>query len=484
MPEEGQGVPWHLEIERSMRNAAKEGVLRLRRQQITSNNVDRPLPLAAKGRLAQPNLKPQPRTNRPEELPTKDRTPTMVLFGSSRPVIIVRGDGTPLEQRWDTQIGGDFNQKALLPPETTFAVNDEIRGECFDESRIIIGFGPVVVRTGLSHWRAEIVPQSEWKHRRAHQRDLVTKAAAGRPFPKPMFHATNPPTTVYSSQQQNELGQEWSEEYIYQPYPKCKYHWVHKERTVKNLEEELALRDDWGDSPNEFTPYRVMPRVRAPAHDPTRWVDDWAVVGLDAGLRDRVKAQLLKADAAFWEMPDNALADRTSMKLAFDGIAKVLSEARLLTQQLLQNEIPNLVWDSSIAGGWYRFASEFPEGIFPEPLGHYWVWRDEGTDWNALFRAEQARWHAELLEGGVPSSRPSLTGARPRRRDPGIQQIKRRVRQLRSEGLSDKDICGRLGDSPRPPRAAWRDCTWPVAYQRHTPAVAKWLSEACASAVS
>lgn len=40
--EEGQGIPWHLEIERSMNSALKEGVLRLRRQQITSKLSEGP----------------------------------------------------------------------------------------------------------------------------------------------------------------------------------------------------------------------------------------------------------------------------------------------------------------------------------------------------------------------------------------------------------------------------------------------------------
>jgi hypothetical protein len=56
------------------------------------------------------------------------------------------------------------------------------------------------------------------------------------------------------------------------------------------------------------------------------------------------------------------------------------------------------VWDSAIAGGWWRFASETPMCIFPEPISHYWVWRDDSKDWPGLFRSEHAEWLARLLE--------------------------------------------------------------------------------------
>jgi hypothetical protein len=76
-----------------------------------------------------------------------------------------------------------------------------------------------------------------------------------------------------------------------------------------------------------------------------------------------------------------------------------------------------------------------------------------------------------------------LMGHRKRRKrrrvDPVVQQIKTRVKKLRAERRSYEDICGRLGDSARPPRAVWKDLTWPNAYRQHTKAVTKWLSEAC-----
>jgi hypothetical protein len=68
---------------------------------------------------------------------------------------------------------------------------------------------------------------------------------------------------------------------------------------------------------------------------------------------------------------------------------------------------------------------------------------------------------------------------RKRTSDPNVQRIKYQVRKLRKEGLDYKSICDRLGAYDRPPRATWRDSSWPMAYKRHTAAVTKWLSEAC-----
>jgi hypothetical protein len=170
--------------------------------------------------------------------------------------------------------------------------------------------------------------------------------------PKFMYHLVKPPVRVYCQKEIDELGPEWSETYIHQEYPKAKYHWTGKTVTVKSLDEEVALGGGWADSPSAFDPY-IGPRpARTNQQDPTKWVDDWPVSGLSAEHRTKIKAQLLRADAAFWASPESTVADLTSMKLAFDGIAKVLFEAGILTERLLQDEIPALVWDSAMAGGW------------------------------------------------------------------------------------------------------------------------------------
>jgi hypothetical protein len=227
--------------------------------------------------------------------------------------------------------------------------------------------------------------------------------------PKFMYHRTKPRVQVFSQKEIDELGSEWSEVYIHQEYPTVRHHWTKQERLVNNADEDAALGGGWGPTA-AFAPYRGPRSAPDDQQDPVKWVDGWSVFGLSAEHGNKIKAQLLKADAAFWKSPNNNSADLASMKLAFDGVARVLFEAGTLTEKLLRNEIPALVWDSAIAGGWYRFASETPERIFPERIGHYWVWRDDTRDWRGLFRAETADWQARLLE--TPSRPPMGAVAR------------------------------------------------------------------------
>ena len=178
-------------------------------------------------------------------------------------------------------------------------------------------------------------------------------------------------------------------------YPKCKYHWT-KGVVVHNADKEAALGGGWADTPAAFEEFRGPRRARTAQHNPIKWVADWPVPGVTSDLRQRMKVELLRTDAAFWRSPDTPSAHLTTMREAFDGVAMVLFAAGILTESLLRNEIPQLVWDSAIAAGWWRCASETPQGIFPERLGHYWVWRDDSIDWQRLFHDETEVWLAGL----------------------------------------------------------------------------------------
>jgi hypothetical protein len=233
-----------------------------------------------------------------------------------------------------------------------------------------------------------------------HQQGVLSDPAAlspGREYPRWMYHATEKPKMVSSRQEEVALEPEWSRVYIHQKYPKVKYHWSGKETTVQTANEETALGGGWADTPAAFAPYRG-PRTASAEHHPERWVDEWPISGLSDEDRQRIKAQLWRADSEFWKSPDAPSADTTVMRLAFDGVASVLFSAGILTEQLLRDQIPLFVWDSAIAAGWWRLASEAPHDMFREQLGHYWVWREEGKDWQGLFRSEIGKWRAQLLE--------------------------------------------------------------------------------------
>lgn len=233
-----------------------------------------------------------------------------------------------------------------------------------------------------------------------HRQGVLSDPAAlspGREYPRWMYHATEKPKMVSSRQEEVALEPEWSRVYIHQEYPKVKYHWSGKEITIQTADEEAALGGGWANTPAAFAPYKG-PRAAGVEHHPERWVDEWPISGLSDEDRQRIKAQLWRADSEFWKSPDAPSADTTVMRLAFDGVASVLFSAGILTEQLLRDQIPLFVWDSAIAAGWWRLASEAPHDMFREQLGHYWVWREEGKDWQGLFRSETGKWRAQLLE--------------------------------------------------------------------------------------
>jgi hypothetical protein len=237
----------------------------------------------------------------------------------------------------------------------------------------------------------------------------------GREYPRDMYHATKAKVAVSSAQEEKALGPEWSRVYIHREYPKVKYHWSGKSVPVQNADEETALGGGWASSSSVFDAYKGPRRSRIEERaDPCKWLDEWSAPGLSSEQRRKIKAQLLRADGAFDRSPD---ADPEStalacMRQAFEGIALVLLDAGILTQDLLRKAIPELVWNSAIAGGWWRRAWETRQDIFPEPLGHYWVWREDSRESKELFRAETREWEARLLEAPerkTPAERASLS---------------------------------------------------------------------------
>jgi hypothetical protein len=238
-------------------------------------------------------------------------------------------------------------------------------------------------------------------------KEAVMRVFPEQDYPKSMHHATNAPGIVYSPQEQAALGQEWSEVYIHQAYPSCRYGWNNKMITVNSEEKDAVLGIGRVKTPAAFQPYLgSRPRKRSD-QDETKWVDACAIHGLSLDHRKKIKAKLMRVDAEFWRSPDANGADLNAMRRAFNGIAEVLSMAGLLTEGLVQQQIQELVWDSAIAGGWYRYAGEKQDNIFPERQGNYWVWRDEGFDWEGLFHSETKAWLAWLLENAVqPNSNP------------------------------------------------------------------------------
>jgi hypothetical protein len=158
-----------------------------------------------------------------------------------------------------------------------------------------------------------------------------------------------------------------------QEFPKCRHHYSGKNVTVNNAAEEAALGGGWADSPVVFNRYKGPRSDTAEQYDPCKWVDEWPIVGLSDSYRMKIRGQLLRVHASFWRSPDAPNAAIEAMKSAVNSIAKTLLDAGVLNQVHLKDNIPLLVWDSAIAGGWWRLGSDTPHEMFPEHLGHYWV---------------------------------------------------------------------------------------------------------------
>ena len=313
---------------------------------------------------------------------------------------VIREAGTNEELRREMNVGGDFRSQPLFDAQDKIQPGDEVHSDLFDEPRVIMRVEPVLGQTDLLYWIAEIIPRSEWRRRYKTAPPYVPGRA---PYPRTMYHSTKPPVQVNNSKAEAALGPSWSAVYLPRYYPKCKYHWNGKTVTVKDVGEEIALGGGWADTPADFEPYKSPRRTRPDRSDPIKWVEEWSVAGISPSDRIRIKAQLKKAHGTFWKSPNATSALSDAMHEAFNGIAKVLFEAGILTDQLLAVDLPTLIWDSAISGGWWHLASDRPQTIFPERLGHYWVWFDEGSDWHGLFRSEIATWEGTLLEASVES---------------------------------------------------------------------------------
>lgn len=128
-----------------------------------------------------------------------------------------------------------------------------------------------------------------------------------------------------------------------------------------------------------------------PDNDPTKWVDTWPLPTLSAIDRTKIKAVLLKAHAAFHRADfQDPYKFIQPMQQAFDGIASILFDARLLTVEFMKNELRLLIVESAAAGGWLYFATNEPlTEIFPGYLGHPSVWEHiNETNLRLIFSAE------------------------------------------------------------------------------------------------
>ena len=84
------------------------------------------------------------------------------VCGSYSIVKIVRDAGTPTEQSWQAKMGGDRARNAFFHLDDRVKTGDAIHFDLFDEPRVLARVDPEMTMSGPSHWKAEMIPRSEW----------------------------------------------------------------------------------------------------------------------------------------------------------------------------------------------------------------------------------------------------------------------------------------------------------------------------------
>ena len=178
----------------------------------------------------------------------------------------------------------------------------------------------------------------------------------------------------------------------YQPFPKWKYHRTGRSVVVDNADAEAALGEGWGDSPGG-------PSGLPPSSDPLRWFDSWDLQDLSAEAALRIKAGLLsiQADIAASSREDGCRIRRESLQKAFDLFAGEHLAVGLLTESVMEESIPQYVYDAAVAGGWQTGTPERNSGCTLR-FGHYWVPDQVPKMLRELFDASVWRWRAKLLQ--------------------------------------------------------------------------------------
>jgi hypothetical protein len=183
----------------------------------------------------------------------------------------------------------------------------------------------------------------------------------------------------------------------YQEYPKLKYHRTGKTASVNDRETELALGEGWGDSP--YGPFGLQ------EGNPLRWLDEWGLESLVPAARDSIREALTDAHASIIESgaDHESQVRRASMKKIFDVVAREHLDAGLLTESMLTDTIPQVVYDAAVSGRWQTGSIEKNSGCTLE-FGHHWVPSDVPRILAALFESQVWRWRGKLgRQSGTPT---------------------------------------------------------------------------------
>jgi len=173
-------------------------------------------------------------------------------------------------------------------------------------------------------------------------------------------------------------------------YPKCKYHRTGKTTIVKDVDAEAALGEGWGDSPGG-------PSGLQDDADPFQRFDTWGLECLRSDARGRIRTGMANAHAGVIESgpdPDSRVR-QASMRKVFGIFAEEYLRAGLLTESMMDDSIPRMVYDAAVSGGW-QTGSLARNGGCTLQFGHYWVPPDVPKMLTKLLQGEVWRWRGEL----------------------------------------------------------------------------------------
>jgi hypothetical protein len=184
-----------------------------------------------------------------------------------------------------------------------------------------------------------------------------------------------------------------------QIYPKCKYHRTGRVTTVTDADKEAALGEGWSDSPGGSVVWQGA--------DPCGCFDGWDLGCLSSETQGRIRACLANAHADVIESgPDlDSSVRRASMRKVFDGFAEEYLKAGLLTESMLGEAIPRMVYEAAVSGSWQTGSLSKNSGCTLQ-YGRYWVPPGIPQMLTDLFRAPVYRWRARL-EAKPGSAAPS-----------------------------------------------------------------------------
>jgi hypothetical protein len=243
------------------------------------------------------------------------------------------------------------------------------------------------------------------------------------------------------------------------------HRWPDPKLLRPDLEEREEQKFDctliqWLENQEKWKKYeaRVVPHIEVPTvdhgsddedSDPLLYFPAWPLEQLALAAKKRIMAGLLGIHGRF--LDGKAKDDVECWRLAFDLIAGEVDGAGLLSEDFLNERLPEMVADASASGGWSseQMGRPKPTGIFSVRLGSqfYPLWRQ--VHFLEALKGRIAHWSGLLLverrptaHEGLPSEEGSHTRAA--HENPSRALRDHRLRILKSY-IAEKNLGGMDG---------------------------------------